>query len=371
MSASTARAPPHCLAMPESSNTQNLMAADKRPMSQTSTPARRPTIKEVAKLAGVSFKTVARVVNNEPSVTAERREAVHKAMTMLNYAPNVSARQLASKRSYLLALVFGGGGLDNFARAQTGAIRRCREAGYQLIVEEVVPGSETEVATRLHNARVDGVIVLPPLSFHPPLLEALRERALRYALISPDGGDPIASSVGLDDKLAAEQMTSRLIALGHRDIGFISGGDRRASTYRRIGYRAALETAGIPLRPDLEAEGDFSFKSGEAAARQLLGGPVRPSAIFAANDGMALGVMVAAARLGLRVPEDLSVAGFDDMPYAKLVWPELTTVRRPLRDMASTAVDLLLEPDDGRAPHHVVLDFELIERGSTMQRTAP
>lgn len=357
--------------MAESSNTQDPKAADKRLMSQTSPPVRRPTIKEVAKLAGVSFKTVARVVNNEPSVTAERREAVHKAMAMLNYAPNISARQLASKRSYLMALVFGGGGLDNFARAQTGAIRRCREAGYQLIVEEVVPGSESEVATRLHNARVDGVIVLPPLSFHPHLLQALRDRDLRYALISPDGGDPIASSVGLDDKLAAEQMTSRLIALGHQDIGFISGGDRRASTYRRIGYRTALENAAIPLRPDLEAEGDFSFKSGEAAARQLLGGSVRPTAIFAANDGMALGVMVAAARLGLRVPEDLSVAGFDDMPYAKLVWPELTTVRRPLREMAAAAVDLLLEPEDGRPPHHVLLDFELIERGSTAQRTAP
>lgn len=355
--------------MAESSNTQDLKADDKRLMSQTSPPVRRPTIKEVAKLAGVSFKTVARVVNNEPSVTAERREAVHKAMTLLNYAPNISARQLASKRSYLLALVFGGG-LDNFARAQTGAIRRCREAGYQLIVEEVVPGSESEVATRLHNARVDGVIVLPPLSFHPPLLDALRDRGLRHALISPDGGDPIAPSVGLDDKLAAEQMTSRLIALGHRDIGFISGGDRRASTYRRAGYRAALDRALIPQRADLEADGDFSFKSGEAAARQLLAAPVRPTAIFAANDGMALGVMVAAARLGLRVPEDLSVAGFDDMPYAKLVWPELTTIRRPLREMASTAVDLLLEPEDGRPPHHVVLDFELIERGSTAPRAA-
>ena len=338
-------------------------------MSPTA-PVRRPTIKEVAKLAGVSFKTVARVVNNEPSVTAERREAVRKAMAMLNYAPNVSARQLASKRSYLMALLFGGGGLDNFARAQMGAIRRCREAGYHLIVEEAPPGSETEVATRLFNSRVDGVVVLPPLSFHPPMLEALRERGLRHALISPDGGDPVASSVGLDDKLAAEQMTARLIGLGHRDIGFISGGERRASRYRRIGYRAALEKAGIPLRPELEAEGDFSFRSGEAAARLLLGGAVRPTAIFAANDGMALGVMVAAARLGLRVPEDLSVAGFDDMPYAKLVWPELTTVRRPLREMASTAVDLLLEPEGDQPPRHVLLDFEIIERGSTGPRQA-
>jgi LacI family transcriptional regulator len=349
----------------ETSPNQQIMGAEEKNISRASPPARRPTIKEVAKLAGVSFKTVARVVNNEASVTLERREAVHKAMAMLNYAPNVSARQLASKRSYLMAMVFGGGGLDNFARAQTGAIRRCREVGYQLIVEEVVAGSETEVANRLHNSRVDGVVVLPPLSFHPPLLEALRERGLRYALISPDGGDPFASSVGLDDKLAGERMTELLISLGHRNIGFISGGDRRASTYRRLGYRSALEKAGLPARPEFEAEGDFTFRSGEAGARRLLSGATPPTAIFAANDGMALGVMVAAARLGLRVPEDLSVAGFDDMPYARLVWPELTTVRRPLRDMASTAVDLLLEPEEDEARRHVVLDFEIIERGST------
>ena len=176
-------------------------------MSPTA-PVRRPTIKEVAKLAGVSFKTVARVVNNEPSVTAERREAVRKAMAMLNYAPNVSARQLASKRSYLMALLFGGGGLDNFARAQMGAIRRCREAGYHLIVEEAPPGSETEVATRLFNSRVDGVVVLPPLSFHPPMLEALRERGLRHALItvrddrSPGAVDEALGRLGLTRRIA-------------------------------------------------------------------------------------------------------------------------------------------------------------------------
>lgn len=333
-------------------------------MSRTAPPPRRPTIKEVAKLAGVSFKTVARVVNNEASVGPERRQAVQKAMTMLNYAPNISARQLAGNRSYLMALLFDIG-LDNFARAQTGAIRRCREAGYQLIVEEVPAGSETEVASRLHNSRVDGVIVLPPLSFHPPLLAALRERGLRYVLITPDAGDPAAPSVGLDDRLAAEQMTALLIGLGHREVGFISGGRHLASTYRRVGYRTALERAGLAWRPELEAEGDFTFRSGEAAARQLLGQAVRPTAIFAANDGMALGVMAAAARLGIQVPEDLSVAGFDDMPYARLVWPELTTIRRPLREMAVAAVDLLLAPEDDKPPEHLIVDFKLIERGST------
>jgi len=333
-------------------------------MSPAAAQVRRPTIKEVAKLAGVSFKTVARVVNNEPSVAPEKRQAVRRAMETLNYAPNISARQLASSRSFLIALLFDVPA-TYISRALPGAIQRCREAGYHLIVEEAPPGFEAEVAGRLQNLRVDGVIVTPPLSFHPPLIAALREKAIRYVLMSPDEGGPPAPTVGMNDALAARRMTERLIALGHRDIAFISGRERLASRHREAGYRAALEAAGLAPRPELVAEGDFTARGGEACGRALLQGPVRPSAIFAANDSMALGVMIAAARLGVRVPEDLSVAGFDDMPAATLVWPELTTVRQPLADMTAAAVDILLARETADPPPFVLIDFEIIERGST------
>ncbi|MBW8813391.1 MAG: LacI family DNA-binding transcriptional regulator [Caulobacterales bacterium] len=324
---------------------------------------RRPTIKEVAKLAGVSFKTVARVVNQEPSVKPEMREAVLRAMKMLNYSPNISARQLRSDRSFLIAMLFDIA-VDYLARAQAGAIARCRAAGYHLIVEEARRGAEVEVAERLKALKVDGVILTPPVSQRETLREALRERGLRYVLISPEEGEHAAPSVSMDDRRAAQEMTEHLIGLGHRDIAFISGGERRASRERRAGYLAALETARIAPRPELQAVGDFLFRSGESAARELLKLPRRPTAIFAANDGMALGAMVAAARLGVSVPQELSVAGFDDSPTAQVVWPQLTTIRQPLADMSAAAVDLLLQREEPESPASVLLDFQLVKRDS-------
>ena len=325
---------------------------------------RRPTIKEVAKLAGVSFKTVARVVNKAPNVTPDRREAVLRAMKMLNYSPNISARQLAGRRSFLIALLFDIAE-TYVARAQSGAITRCRDAGYHLIVEEVPEGFEAEIANRLEALNVDGVILTPPVSQRDSLRAALRERGLRHVLIAPGDPDSSAASVGMDDRLAAQRMTELLIDLGHRDIAFVTAGRRRASVERRAGYIAALEAAGIVRRPELEAKGRFTFASGEAAGRELLQVSPRPSAIFAANDAMALGVMTAAARLGVAVPGELSVAGFDDTPAGSIVWPQLTTVRQPLAAMAATAVDLLLEPEPaGGPPPQIILDFEILRRES-------
>jgi LacI family transcriptional regulator len=324
---------------------------------------RRPTIKEVAKLAGVSFKTVARVVNKEPNVNPDRRDAVLRAMKLLNYSPNISARQLAGRRSFLIALLFD---IPEtyVARAQSGAITRCREAGYHLIVEEVPQGFEVEIANRLEALNVDGVILTPPVSQRESLRAALRERGLRHVLIGSGDADGSTATVGMNDRLAAQQMTELLIGLGHREIAFVTAGERRASVERQAGYVAALEAAGIARRPALEREGRFSFESGEAAGRELLQASPRPSAIFAANDAMALGVMTAAARLGVPIPDQLSVAGFDDTPAGSIVWPQLTTVRQPLAAMAATAVDLLLEREPAGEPASIILDFEILRRGS-------
>ncbi len=332
---------------------------------KTAQKERRPTIVEVAKLAGVSFKTVARVVNNETSVKPEKREAVLRAMKMLNYVPNISARQLASNKSFLIAMLFDAAS-DYVARAQSGAITRCREAGYHLIVEEVPAGYEIEVANRLQNLRVDGIILTPPLSRHAQLRAALAERDLRCVLLSPDEPDPPWPSVSLDDQAAAHEMTKLLIGLGHRRIGFISGGARPASRRRRAGYLAALDEAGLPHLPDqLEAEGDFSFRSGEVAADRLLRQSKPPTAIFAASDAMALGVMVVARSLEIRVPDQLSIAGFDDAGLATVVSPQLTTVRQPLRAMSAAAVGLLLDRQDADTPAALQFDFEIVKRGST------
>jgi LacI family transcriptional regulator len=173
----------------------------------------------------------------------------------------------------------------------------------------------------------------------------------------------------MDDRLAAYEMTKHLIELGHRDIGFIIGHpDHGASHLRHQGFMEAMADSGLTVRPERVEQGYFSFRSGFEAAERLLTGGDRPTAVFASNDDMALGVMAVANRLRLNVPETLSVAGFDDTPGAKVVWPQLTTVRQPIAAMAGAAADMLLNGvswDEGELPPSKLLDFELVVREST------
>lgn len=334
-------------------------------MTSASQSDRPPTIIEVARLAGVSFKTVARVMNNEPGVRPAKREAVNRAAKMLGYVRNVSARQLAGSRSFLIAFLFDVPS-DYVARAQAGAIVRCREAGYHLVVEEVRSGHEMDTARRLHGLRIDGVVLNPGLARNPIMVSALRDLGIRYVLISPEGCDPRDPSVKMDDRRAAYEMTQLLLSLGHREIAFISGGARPSSQDRRAGFIEALEEAGITLPAEFDLAGDFGFKSGEANGDKLFGGARRPTAVFAANDTMAVGAMVAAARFGVKIPAQVSVVGFDDSVLASIASPQLTTVRQPVRAMAKAAVDLLLEGGDAntRSPHQS-FEFRIIEREST------
>jgi len=337
-------------------------------------PRPRPaTIIEVAKAAGVSFKTVARVMNNEAGVSPETRRAVLEAMRDLDYVPNTSARQLKSRRSFLLAFLFrdAGGyalfrhGGDYIGAAQAGALTACHDAGYSLVVEAFRAGSEADVALRLQALRVDGVVLPPPVSGDEIMIAALAARGLRYALVSPPHPSASAPSVQMDDRAAGAVVTRRLLELGHRDIAFLGVSAGPAAMRRREGFLDALREAGVQHRAELEAQGDFSFQSGEAAADRLLSTTPRPTAIFAANDGMALGVMFAAARRGVRIPGELSIAGFDDSPSASVVWPSLTTVRQPIQEMSAAAIRLLLAPPAGPPFASLSLEFELVERGST------
>ena len=342
---------------------------------QKKTEKRRPTIKEVAKLAGVSFKTVARVASGESAVSENMRHNVLKAMKQLGYSPNVSARQLRSRRSYLIAFA-GVEPTDEAAaamyqaRAQPGALRGCSKVGYHLIFEQVAPGQEAEIVSRLDLLRVDGVVVTPPLSQEGAFVNALKAKKLRYVLISTDihdGGIPI---VGTNDRLAAQQMTKHLIKLGHRKIGLIKGARHFAARERLLGFIDALDEAGLARRSEYVVSGDFSFRSGELGAKKLLTLADRPTAIFACNDEMALGTMVAAARLGIGVPDSLSVAGFDDSFSATTVWPQLTTVRQPLSEMAELAVDMLLDEKRFNEAPEVLMNSKIIKRGSTARAPA-
>jgi LacI family transcriptional regulator len=330
-----------------------------------------PTIIDVARKAGVSIKTVSRVMNKEPTVHADTRARVQEAVAALNYRPQLSARSLAGAKSFLIGLLYYDPSAAFVAGVQRGATLGCREAGRHLVVESLQENGvdvQAQIESMLAALRPDGMILTPPLCDNPTILETLRVNRTPCVLISPAGEGHGMARVRMDDVLAAEELTNLLISLGHTAIAFIEG-DQSASDRRRQGYERALKAHRIALDPALVMPGTFMFESGVAAAQKLLALPRPPTAIFAANDDMALGALTAAQRLGIAVPADLAIVGFDDSRAATLVWPELTTVRQPLAEMAMAAVDLLLSGaarlDAGLPAPVRVLQHEVIVRGST------
>jgi len=327
----------------------------------------RATIKDVSALAGVSTKTVSRVLNREKYVSEDLRQRVEGAMAQLNFQPSAAARMLAGKRSHQIALVYGSQSPHYIHQIQTGIWARCVEEGVRLLAQPSdadSPDLALEVGSLIDQTQVDGVILSAPVTDSEAALDELDRRRMPYVRISPGTDHGRSSSVSMDDVQAADDMTSHLIALGHRRIGFIIGHtNHAASDLRLFGYRRALDRAGLAYEPRYVRQGYFDFASGEAAAEVLLDLPNAPTAIFASNDDMAAGVLAVAHRRGLDLPEQLSVAGFDDIALAGQIWPPLTTVRQPTREMAYAAAALLFEGVEG--PVHRRIAHELVLRAST------
>jgi len=329
------------------------------------------TIVDVAEHAGVSIKTVSRVLNHEAGVHEETRALVLKSVADLKYRPKLSARSLAGGRSFLIGLLYYDPSAAFIGGVQRGATLACRASGYHLVVESMgidAPDIDAQVDRMLAALRPDGMILTPPLCDDPRVLAAVNATGTPCVLISPGAGQAMAR-VTMDDEAAAEEMGHLLIGLGHERIGFIEGApDQVAAARRRKGFENALQAHGLALDPALVCRGDFTFASGVKAAHTLLAARRAPTAVFASNDDMALGVLAVAQQLGLQVPQDLSIAGFDDSPAASLVWPALTTVRQPVGEMATAAVEMLIrgevEPGAASAPLRV-LPHELIVRAST------
>ena len=328
---------------------------------------RRPTIKEVSKLAGVSFKTVSRVLNNEKNVSDETRRRVEQVVAELNFRPSLAARTLAGRKSFQIALLYDNPSPYYVYHLLAGAQGACAELGYRLLTQPVdacSPGLVQDVIGLIDETHLDGLILSPPVGEAAPLLDELDARGLSYVRIQPGIRPGEGRSVTIDDAAAARELTGHLISLGHRAIACITGPDSHASSLERVeGYRAALAANGVAFDPGLVVAGDYSFQSGRAAARALLDRPDRPGAIFAGNDDMAAGVLAVAHELEIDVPGALSIAGFDDSDLAAAVWPPLTTIHQPVSELARTAVELLLTPD--RASDRITLDYELIVRAST------
>lgn len=321
------------------------------------------TISDVANRAGVSMKTVSRVLNNEAHVRPQLQERVLQAVAELDYKPNLAARQLAANRSFLISLIMYDASASYGAQIIVATATECRGLGYHLVTELI--GAEergAEVVKRVvARLRPEGIILPPPLCNDPEVVDAVARVGVPLARLA-GVGDLYGTAVRPDDAPVSRELVRHLIDSGHRRIGMITPRWRNGAAWGRVeGYRQALAEADIAFDPMLEVSGDFTFAGGAMGAAQLLGRAKRPTALFATNDAMALGAMAVARRDGLDVPRDLAVAGFDDTPAGRMVFPALTTVRQPFDAMAQMAVAAIL----GRDLSVALLKHTLILRAST------
>jgi LacI family transcriptional regulator len=307
----------------------------------------RPTINDIARFAQVSKKTVSRVLNKSPFVSAATREKIEAIIAQTSYSPDPQARGLAFRRSFLVGIIFDNPNPQYVVNIQRGILDGLAGTGLELVIhpcDRTNRGYLTEIRGFVERLKLFGVILTPSVSEDEQLARMLEEVKCSYVRIASVLLDRPERMVVSHDRKGAEQAARHLAELGHRRIGFISGPlTFRSSHERRAGLEDGLTAAGLQLRPDHVALGAYTFESGVACGTTLLSRPERPTAIFCANDEMACGLLHAAREAGLRVPEDLSVVGFDDFQVATRVFPMLTTLRSPIRDIGSLAARRLFE----------------------------
>lgn len=328
---------------------------------------RRPaTIVDVAREAGVSFKTVSRVLNGEPNVRAETRARVMEAVTRMGYRANQHARSLRAGQSRLIGVFYSNPSRHYLGEIQIGALQRGNAEGFSIAFEQLEEGAGGTAILPRGGAELAGAILTPPLTEDVVLMQRLAEAGTPFVRLSHTEAEGEVGHVTMDDEAAAQEAASHLAALGHRRIGFIAGpASHPQSLLREAGFRAGLAAHGLTLEDHLIVRGNFDFESGLQAAGQLLALAQRPTAIFASNDDMAAAVLTAAYRSGLRVPQQLSVIGFDDTPVASIVYPALTTIAQPSREMASIAVGMLLDKNASDEPQAACLPHRLVVRETT------
>lgn len=326
------------------------------------------TIIDVASEAGVSYATVSRVINNKGNVNPDSRERVLRAMAELGYVANLQARSLAGGRSNVVGLLVQDLGTSYIGEIIRGIDAELANAHYDLMLYTTHRRKVKESAyvATLTRGMADGLLLVLPRNTEA-YLETLQRRHFPYILIDHQGIDQFGPSVGATNWQGAYDATQYLIELGHRRIGFITGAmELGCSVDRLAGYKAALADHGLNFDPALVREGDFQQPQGYTGAQSLLTISNPPTAIFASNDISAFGVMEAVRERGLRIPEDVSIVGFDGVSQSEMVHPALTTVRQPLEQMGRKATTLLLQyiSNPELVIERVELPTELIIRDS-------
>lgn len=313
--------------------------------------SRKPTIDDVARQSGVGRTTVSRVLNGGPNVRPEVRDRVLAAVAALDYRVNPQARSLAGGGSRMLALILASdleAEPNSFyaSALELGALRECLSLGFQLMTRHVAqqsPDRRAQVLELVTTQRCQGVILTPPFADDAILIEDIRRQGCEVAAISPGGpGRSAADGVGIDDEAGGYDIARRLLDLGHRRFAFISGIEGHLSADQRLdGLKRALAEHGLGDEAVTVVGGDFTFRSGSVLAARLFDQADPPTALVCANDDMAAGALSAAHGRGLDVPGHLSITGFDDTPVSEIVWPPLTTVHQPLKEMGGEAVRII------------------------------
>ncbi|MGX9568187.1 LacI family DNA-binding transcriptional regulator [Pseudomonas sp. CFBP 5748] len=325
-------------------------------------------IREVARLAGVSVATVSRTLKSPERVLPQTRDKVNAAVEQAGYRPNLMAVQFRSRRTGNLVILVPAIANTFFARVISGAQQAAQASGYRLLLCDTQgrEAIEREFASLVYAHQADGVIQLRASDPFESLPQGAESLPLVNACEVVKGAP--YPTISLDNRAAAQAMTEHLLGLGHRRIGIIKGPRSSPLTLDRVaGYQDALRQAGIAADPSLICHGDFTLKAGYDGAGTMLELADRPSALFCENDEMAIGALTRIKQMGLRVPEDISLVGFDDIPFAAYCDPPLTTISQPAEIFGQKAVEMLIALIEKKpiAERHVLLPFELTVRGST------
>jgi len=331
----------------------------------------RTTIRDVAARAGVSVATVSKVLNGRYGVSATTALHVKAVIDEMGYQSSIVASSLRSHRTNVVGILVAD--LEPFStELLKGASRAVRDTSYELVVYSAGGRAADRVGwERRYLSRLGGTLIDGALLVTPTVVDA--QVGIPVVAVDPHTGNSAVPTVTADNLHGARLATEHLLELGHRRIGFIAGRpDLDSARLRQDGYELALTTAGLPIDPALMMMGGFEEELSRAATVQLLATPDPPTAIFAANDLSAIGALAAAAELGLDVPTELSVVGFDNVPEAVMSDPALTTVEQPIQLMGRRAVEMLLSLLAGAdVPERITLPTRLVQRRSTARPRAP
>jgi LacI family repressor for deo operon, udp, cdd, tsx, nupC, and nupG len=337
-------------------------------------PVRAARIQDVAKLADVSTATVSRALAKPEQVSPQARARVLDAIAKTGYVPNPAARSLRSQKTGMVLVVLPDLANTFFSKILRGIEETLFEAGYGMIIGDLdgSPEKEAHFAAFTAAGRVDGAILLNGHLFGQSRDGKGQAARINIPLVALCEAIPEADipQIEIDNRAAASRMTQHLASLGHRSIAYVSGpSDNVLERERFLGYRDGLQEAGLPFDPSLVIPGDFTIESGIAAGQAIVARSQRPTAVFCISDEMAIGLMRTLISAGLRVPQDISVAGFDDIEFAAVAEPSLTTIHQPRRELGQAAASVLIDLLRGRpVPKSIRLETDIVLRDSVVPR---